>query len=517
MQYRTKSIYSVGFTCVWTFESIGCGKPRVTIVLYVGDCPRLLKYNAYMEENRASIAKRFLEHLKEECDSLSAISDVSVKLKTIQVVFDIVSTKEYLETIYNKLLVHPLYDIDRDIDYGEWANYKWKNQKVIRLWNNAKDCYGYMPDVEERKKAIDTIYSSVTIHGRDKDEGQKRIEEEKSKLHSAIDVLLSDVYLGSDKIDVAINNGLMNLKNILSKIDDVIKKPKRDNVKFALMVDDILSRYKAKMKALDPNFKEFNEWKEGHQDIDEDMYERYLAKILLDFLNSDFLQYDIEEICTSRAENIYKDSQIEDLSLNLTEKEKIELKRKYYKLRKLVGFENGRFDFSKKGKLGFHIYHYRHKISQDGIDGLVRFMQITEFIYEDLDMYNSGESLNETEELKCPFCEEQIENCIIKRDAKIWLTVIYNYRDELAKNKSLWLSVYAVLVSYNTIDDNVRSFCNMVMVYFEQKLDNSNISREWKKIKGEKIEKWETTQRNERRVSLAKEMSERYRKIKATL
>jgi len=470
-----------------------------------------------MEENRASIAKRFLEHLKEECDSLSAISDVSVKLKTIQVVFDIVSTKEYLETIYNKLLVHPLYDIDRDIDYGEWANYKWKNQKVIRLWNNAKDCYGYKPDVEERKKAIDTIYSSVTIHGRDKDEGQKRIEEEKSKLHSAIDVLLSDVYLGSDKIDVAINNGLMILKDILSKIDDVIKKPKRDNVKFALMVDDILSRYKAKMKALDPNFKEFNEWKEGHQDIDEDMYKRYLAKILLDFLNSDFLQYDIEEICTSRAENIYKDSQIEDLSLNLTEKEKIELKRKYYKLRKLVGFENGRFDFSKKGKLGFHIYHYRHKISQDGIDGLVRFMQITEFIYEDLDKYNSGESLNETEELKCPFCEEQIENCIIKMDAKIWLTVIYNYRDELAKNKSLWLSVYAVLVSYNTIDDNVRSFCNMVMVYFEQKLDNSNISREWKKIKGEKIEKWETTQRNERRVSLAKEMSERYRKIKATL
>lgn len=489
----------------------------MTIVLYVGDCPRLLKYNPYMEENRASIAKRFLEHLKEECESLSAISDVSVKLKTIQVVFDIVSTKEYLETIYSKLLVHPLYDIDRGIDYGEWAKYEWRNIKVNRLWNNAKDCYGYMPDVEERKKAIDTIYSSVTIHGRDKDEGQKRIEEEKSKLHSAIDVLLSDVYLGSDKIDVAINNGLMNLKNILSKIDDVIKKPKRDNVKFALMMDDILSRYKAKMKALDPNFKEFNEWKEGHQDIDVDMYERYLAKILLDFLNSDFLQYDIEEICTSKAENIYKDSQIEDLSLNLTEKEKIELKRKYYKLRKLVGFENGRFDFSKKGKLGFHIYHYRHKISQDGIDGLVRFMQITEFIYEDLDKYNSGESLNETEELKCPFCEEQIENCIIKMDAKIWLTVIYNYRDELAKNKSLWLSVYAVLVSYNTIDDNVRSFCNMVMVYFEQKLDNSNISREWKKIKGEKIEKWETTQRNERRVSLAKEMSERYRKIKATL
>lgn len=259
-----------------------------------------------MEENRASIAKRFLEHLKEECDSLSAISDVSVKLKTIQVVFDIVSTKEYLETIYNKLLVHPLYDIDRDIDYGEWANYKWKNQKVIRLWNNAKDCYGYKPDEDEKRKAVDTLYSSATIHSKDKNEGHDMIEEGKSKMHTAIDILLSDVYLGGDTIDLAINKGLMDLSVMLTKIDGIIKKPKRDFEKYGLMVEDILSKHKADIESLDPNYRKYIEWKADHQDIDEDMYNRYLAKLLLDFLNSDFLQYDIEEISPEKAEKIYR-------------------------------------------------------------------------------------------------------------------------------------------------------------------------------------------------------------------
>lgn len=444
-----------------------------------------------MTNKDTSEPERLLERVAADCRPLQKQSNGTPKFNLFQIETDLFSAIGYFELIYHNLLTHPRYDIDRGIDYEEWADFDAWDPTHIYGGDEAGEKYDLLPANELRDKVAYYINLNMTPTNWTKEMRENEI--------------------------FVILEGLKCLHILLVRINDLIKESPWDNHIYAQMVEDILQAHKAPKKSLDPNFIAFNKWKGNHQDIDEDMYKRCLADVLLKFLKTDFIQYDVTEIDKDRAEAIFKDSGIGLLCLNLSDDERDELKRKYYKLRKLVGFENGRFDFSKKGKLGFHIYHYRHKISQDGIDGLVRFMQITEFIYEDLDMYNSGESLNETEELKCPFCEEQIENCIIKMDAKIWLTVIYNYRDELAKNKSLWLSVYAVLVSYNTIDDNVRSFCNMVMVYFEQKLDNSNISREWKKIKGEKIEKWETTQRNERRVSLAKEMSERYRKIKATL
>ena len=87
-----------------------------------------------MEEYSPSLAKEFMAHLKAECSSLAAIGDLAVKLKTLQIVFDIISATKYFELLLRKLQNHPLYNIDRDIDYGEWAKLDGWVKKVERIW-----------------------------------------------------------------------------------------------------------------------------------------------------------------------------------------------------------------------------------------------------------------------------------------------------------------------------------------------------------------------------------------------
>ena len=68
-----------------------------------------------MEEFSPSLAKEFMEHLKAECSSLAAIGDLAVKLKTLQIVFDITSATKYFESLLKKLQLHPLHNIDKDM------------------------------------------------------------------------------------------------------------------------------------------------------------------------------------------------------------------------------------------------------------------------------------------------------------------------------------------------------------------------------------------------------------------
>ena len=213
-----------------------------------------------MEEFSPSLAKEFLEHLKAECSSLAAIGDLAVKLKTLQIVFDITSATKYFDSLFEKLKRQPLYNIDRDVDYGEWANLDGWVNRVRRIWWNSSEAHGYKPDGSEKKEAIDTIYMSSRSFVKDKKESKVIIDEEKSKIHSAIDVLLSDVYFGSEKIDVAINNALIKLTTSLNNIDKVIKNAKWDEDQFSDMVNDIL-KMKGAVKAFDCSYKKYNEWK----------------------------------------------------------------------------------------------------------------------------------------------------------------------------------------------------------------------------------------------------------------
>ena len=207
-----------------------------------------------MEEFSPSLAKEFLEHLKAECSSLAAIGDLAVKLKTLQIVFDITSATNYFESLLNKLNKQPLYNIDRDIDYGEWARLEGWVNRVERIWWNSSEAHGYKPDGSEKKEAIDTIYMSSRSFAKDKKESKAMIDEEKSKIHSAIEVLLSDVYFGGEKICVAINNSLNKLTAVLSNIDNLLKNGKWEEDQYSAMVMDILN-INGIMKSLDPVFK----------------------------------------------------------------------------------------------------------------------------------------------------------------------------------------------------------------------------------------------------------------------
>ena len=462
-----------------------------------------------MEEFSPSLAKEFMNHLKAECSSLAAIGDLAVKLKTLQIVFDITSATKYFELLLNKLQNHPLHNIDRDIDYGEWANLDGWVNKVERIWLNSSETHGYQPDESEKKEAIDTIYMSSRSFAKDKKESKAIIDEEKSKIHSAIDVLLSDVYFGGEKISVAINNALNKLTAVLSNIDNLLKNGKWEDEKYSAMVKDILNS-NGKMKSLDPVFKEYKDWKDKHRKFDINMLKRKLAVELKDLFDSGFIIYDLTEIDKDRVENTFSDSGFSLIDHKENEEKIEEYKRLYYKLRLLIDFKCERYDFINMDDLGMYIFDNRHALKENTITAMVKFIKTTLYIYDDIDKLEGNSNMSEVVKLKSKFSKEKIEVCYFKQYKEEWLAIIEEYEKELKGNKALWISVYAVLIKYKVIDDNVSQFCRFVKDYFDIRIDNSNLSTLWKDFKGKKYSDWVVNERTRRKQELANEMDNRF-------
>lgn len=462
-----------------------------------------------MEEFSPSLAKEFMNHLKAECSSLAAIGDLAVKLKTLQIVFDITSATKYFELLLNKLQNHPLHNIDRDIDYGEWANLDGWVNKVERIWLNSSETHGYQPDESEKKEAIDTIYMSSRSFAKDKKESKAIIDEEKSKIHSAIDVLLSDVYFGGEKISVAINNALNKLTAVLSNIDNLLKNGKWEDEKYSAMVKDILNS-NGKMKSLDPVFKEYKDWKDKHRKFDINMLKRKLAVELKDLFDSGFIIYDLTEIDKDRVENTFSDSGFSLIDHKENEEKIEEYKRLYYKLRLLIDFKCERYDFINMDDLGMYIFDNRHALKENTITAMVKFIKTTLYIYDDIDKLEGNSNMSEVVKLKSKFSKEKIEVCYFKQYKEEWLAIIEEYEKELKGNKALWISVYAVLIKYKVIDDNVSQFCRFVKDYFDIRIDNSNLSTPWKDFKGKKYSDWVVNERTRRKQELANEMDNRF-------
>ena len=462
-----------------------------------------------MEEYSPSLAKEFMAHLKAECNSLSAIGDFAVKLKTLQIVFDITSATKYFELLLRKLQNHPLYNIDRDIDYGEWAKLDGWVNKVKRIWLNSSEAHGYKPDESEKKEAIDTIYMSSRSFAKDKKESKAIIDEEKSKIHSAIDVLLSDVYFGGEKISVAINNSLNKLTAVLSNIDNLLKNGKWEDEKYSAMVKDILNS-NGKMKSLDPVFKEYKDWKDKHRKFDINMLKRKLAVELKDLFDSGFIIYDLTEIDKDRVENTFSDSGFSLIDHKENEEKIEEYKRLYYKLRLLIDFKCERYDFINMDDLGMYIFDNRHALKDNTITAMVKFIKTTLYIYDDIDKLEGNSNMSEVVKLKSKFSKEKIEVCYFKQYKEEWLAIIEEYEKELKGNKALWISVYAVLIKYKVIDDNVSQFCRFVKDYFDIRIDNSNLSTPWKDFKGKTYSDWVVNERTRRKQELANEMDNRF-------
>ena len=462
-----------------------------------------------MEEYSPSLAKEFMAHLKAECSSLAAIGDLAVKLKTLQIVFDITSATKYFELLLNKLQNHPLHNIDRDIDYGEWANLDGWVNKVERIWLNSSETHGYQPDESEKKEAIDTIYMSSRSFAKDKKESKAIIAEEKSKIHSAIDVLLSDVYFGGEKISVAINNALNKLTAVLSNIDNLLKNGKWEDEKYSAMVKDILNS-NGKMKSLDPVFKEYKDWKDKHRKFDINMLKRKLAVELKDLFDSGFIIYDLTEIDKDRVENTFSDSGFSLIDHKENEEKIEEYKRLYYKLRLLIDFKCERYDFINMDDLGMYIFDNRHALKDNTITAMVKFIKTTLYIYDDIDKLEGNSNMSEVVKLKSKFSKEKIEVCYFKQYKEEWLAIIEEYEKELKGNKALWISVYAVLIKYKVIDDNVSQFCRFVKDYFDIRIDNSNLSTPWKDFKGKTYSDWVVNERTRRKQELANEMDNRF-------
>lgn len=462
-----------------------------------------------MEEYSPSLAKEFMAHLKTECNSLSAIGDFAVKLKTLQIVFDITSATKYFELLSNKLQNHPLHNIDRDIDYGEWAKLEGWANKVKRIWLNSSETHGYKPDESEKKEAIDTIYMSSRSFARDKKESKAIIDEEKSKIHSAIDVLLSDVYFGGEKISVAINNALNKLTAVLSNIDNLLKNGKWEDEQYSTMVKDILNS-NGKMKSLDPIFKEYKDWKDKHRKFDINMLKRKLAVELKDLFDSGFIIYDLTEIDKDRVENTFSDSGFSLIDHKENEEKIDEYKRLYYKLRLLIDFKCERYDFINMDDLGMYIFDNRHALKENSITAMVKFIKTTLYIYEDIDKLEGNSNMSEVVKLKSKFSKEKIDACYFKQYKEEWLAIIEENEKELKGKKALWISVYAVLIKYKVIDDNISQFCRFVKDYFDIKLDNSNLSTPWKDFKDKKYSDWVVTKATKRKQELANEMDNRF-------
>lgn len=240
------------------------------------------------------------------------------------------------------------------------------------------------------------------------------------------------------------------------------------------------------------------------------MLKRKLAVELKELLDSEFIMYDLTEIDKDRIENTFSDSGFALIDHKENEDKIDEYKRLYYKLRLLIDFKGERYDFNKMDDLGMYIFDNRHSLKENSIAAMVKFIKTTLYIYEDIDKLEGNSNISKVVKLKSKFSKEKIDACYFKHYKEEWLAIIEENEKELKGKKALWISVYAVLIKYKVIDDNVSQFCRFVKDYFDIKIDNSNLSTPWKDFKDKKYSDWVVNERTKRKQEIAIEMDNRF-------
>lgn len=413
-------------------------------MLYVGTGPRLLKKeeNVYMDDSQP---KRVLEHLHNLCQSLKATNRISLHIRMMNILYEFIQTIGYFRFLLDKLKAAPILDIDRDVDYLEWANKEWIDSNNYSLLWEDQNTYDYNPNDMEVKNIVDYLFLRDEKLDRKRRDNEEVIEMRKElssvadSLRTSIDVMLGHSAITTNTIKEGIAKAIEELKYLLLEINDFIGAEAWSDEQYTDLVYRYMPKVTEKSVQLRMDYKNYKAQKR-HETLRDDFFMNKLREELAVFIKSDFLISDYLGDDYNKEDGVWK-------KLGMESRRDIDndnlYKKRLYILSEMVNFRGKWFDFYNCPKLGIYLFYNRKEITAEKLNSLKRFYVMSTVISDDWDEFNNV-PITRTDRSECEFSEEQIKSSNIPNNAWLFLTLT---KKIIPKNSDslIWVYVYGLL------------------------------------------------------------------------
>lgn len=327
--------------------------------------------------------------------SAENVTIMSKRLWKLQLIIDLCAVTQFFNEELAKIKECYNLDIDRDVDYDEWAsNEKWKplhdalrsqsinryNSKgeyiVYKIFNLAAECIK-VPSEEELKKAEkdNTEYNRL-LDKKNKRENYRKLLVDLDSNDEITDIELADAVL----------KALNALQNVLKEISNELNSTYKANEKRVALCDALNKKNlpQSRFPMWDAH-KVWNEWKKNYYgDWSEEDMKAFIMTELFKLLNSGFVICGREYVSlTARNKKKCEIEEYIDDNVN-DEDERKEAIIKYTFLRDFLEYTDGFYEIKNKDKMGRYIYEKRHEISEDNIKAFFCFLGLNILVKEEL-------------------------------------------------------------------------------------------------------------------------------------
>ena len=318
-----------------------------------------------MEENHMYNS---LVNLYNRCQAIRLRNYLNPKLEAFYLLLCFRSVCKQLDSILNDLTYYLPFDDSVFIDYDQWYNCFAGIETL-----DIRDFSGII--TTEPKHIVDFLFPGTML-----DNNRESAEE----IRRAIEILTSDVYMKGENLVNSLYYAKIELINRLLALDKELKKRKSPEFR-AKMVDNLFYHYTTYDEDGNKTGKfvdDFEDWKDKCLDIDNDMLETYLWTMLYNLMKKKFFIIDKDNYVKKKANAFFEETKFDLVDGDELEVE--DLKKKYYVLRNLMDYENGKFVLKEKDILGKYLLSHNKDISKEDFLEFKYFLDTIELIYGEM-------------------------------------------------------------------------------------------------------------------------------------
>lgn len=318
-----------------------------------------------MEENNM---QNILVNLYNRCQAIRLRNYLNPKLEAFDLLLCFRSVCKQLDSILSDLTYYLPFDSSVFIDYSKWYNCFSEIETL-----DIRDFYSIV--TTEPKHIVDFLFPGSMI-----DSNRESAEE----IRRAIEILTSDIYMKGENLVNSLFYAKMELLNRLLTLDKELKKRKSPEFRIK-MINNLFyhyTSYDGDGNIIGKFADDFEDWKDKCLDLDNDMLETYLWTMVYNLLKKKFLIIDKDNYVKNKANAFF-----EETKFDLVDGDEIEvedLKKKYYVLRNLMDYENGKFVLKEKDILGKYLLSHNKDISKEDFLEFKFFLDTIELIYGEM-------------------------------------------------------------------------------------------------------------------------------------